>query len=171
MKNHLKGADSDPSVAWQVAEASGVTSRPLTVSHAFHSPLMQPMLDDFRQEVAKVTCCDGMGSRCKFSVGSVKNRHELDLMDYLFPAFLSMVFFSLVDETRIFHGYSPSKLRSSKLRIMNFVGRSWSFIALKMPSILSRFPQQLFLRIKFQATPEQRPGSLAMEGMAFQLFV
>ncbi|CAK9057424.1 Mycoketide-CoA synthase (Polyketide synthase Pks12), partial [Durusdinium trenchii] len=39
----------------KVAETSGATSRPLTVSHAFHSPLMQPMLDDFGAEVAKVT--------------------------------------------------------------------------------------------------------------------
>jgi len=39
----------------KVAETSGVTSRPLTVSHAFHSPLMQPMLKDFRSEVDKVS--------------------------------------------------------------------------------------------------------------------
>lgn len=40
--------------------AQGIKTRQLTVSHAFHSPLMEPILDEFRQVAAKINYHDPM---------------------------------------------------------------------------------------------------------------
>ena len=36
--------------------ATGVRAQPLAVSHAFHSALMEPMLDEFERLAASITC-------------------------------------------------------------------------------------------------------------------
>ena len=40
----------------QQFEAEDISARPLQVSHAFHSPLLEPMLDEWRQACEAVTC-------------------------------------------------------------------------------------------------------------------
>jgi acyl carrier protein len=62
------GAAADDEVAARLAE-NGVKSKPLNVSHAFHSPLIAPMLDEYRSvagdislmepEIPIVSCVDG----------------------------------------------------------------------------------------------------------------
>ena len=51
----ISGAISSVDAVLSALDASGVKSKRLTVSHAFHSPLMEPMLDAFEAEAAKLT--------------------------------------------------------------------------------------------------------------------
>jgi acyl transferase domain-containing protein/acyl carrier protein len=51
----ISGKGADVTAVQERLTAKGIRSQPLVVSHAFHSPLMEPMLDAFEQEVAKVT--------------------------------------------------------------------------------------------------------------------
>ncbi|MEH1782799.1 MAG: beta-ketoacyl synthase N-terminal-like domain-containing protein [Nostoc sp.] len=56
---HLIISGGSQSITSAVArlEAKGVKTKPLEVSHAFHSPLMQPMLAEFEQIVQQVNYC------------------------------------------------------------------------------------------------------------------
>jgi acyl transferase domain-containing protein/acyl-CoA synthetase (AMP-forming)/AMP-acid ligase II/acyl carrier protein len=51
----LSGARSALRTIVEQLEAEGLTTHPMTVSHAFHSPLIEPMLDGFEQIAREVT--------------------------------------------------------------------------------------------------------------------
>tara|TARA_R110000787_G_scaffold11002_19_gene36653 strand:- start:19530 stop:25862 length:6333 start_codon:yes stop_codon:yes gene_type:complete len=51
----ISGTESAVEAVLKELESKGVTTRRLTVSHAFHSPLLDPMLDAFEQAAGKVT--------------------------------------------------------------------------------------------------------------------
>lgn len=48
----ISGAAADIAAACELFTAAGTRCRQLTVSHAFHSPLVEPILDSFEREVA-----------------------------------------------------------------------------------------------------------------------
>ena len=50
----VSGAGGDVKIILDRLSAEGIKSMPLEVSHAFHSPLMEPMLDAFEQVAAQV---------------------------------------------------------------------------------------------------------------------
>ncbi|WP_329340037.1 SDR family NAD(P)-dependent oxidoreductase [Streptomyces sp. NBC_00663] len=51
----VSGAEAAVAVVVERLERRGVKTRRLRVSHAFHSPLMEPMLDEFREIVGRLT--------------------------------------------------------------------------------------------------------------------
>nr|WP_155370880.1 type I polyketide synthase [Catellatospora vulcania] len=51
----LSGAEADVAAVAEKLAAEGRRTRRLAVSHAFHSPLMEPILDEFEQVVRSVT--------------------------------------------------------------------------------------------------------------------
>ena len=54
----ISGVGADVQIILDRLLAEGIESKPLAVSHAFHSPLMDPMLDDFERVAAQVTFQD-----------------------------------------------------------------------------------------------------------------
>lgn len=51
----LSGGSKELSALGEALTAKGIKSQPLTVSHAFHSALMEPMLDAFETQARKLT--------------------------------------------------------------------------------------------------------------------
>ena len=51
----ISGAGAAVEEILQELKASGIKAQPLVVSHAFHSPLMEPILDEFERAVAATT--------------------------------------------------------------------------------------------------------------------
>lgn len=51
----ISGEETVIQIILQTLESEGIKARRLTVSHAFHSPLMEPMLDAFERVAAEVT--------------------------------------------------------------------------------------------------------------------
>ena len=51
----ISGATAALEAALATLATAGIETRPLSVSHAFHSPLMAPMLDEFMAEARRVT--------------------------------------------------------------------------------------------------------------------
>ncbi|TYB85037.1 type I polyketide synthase [Oceaniovalibus sp. ACAM 378] len=50
----ISGPAEDIAIACDRFDTAGIASRPLAVSHAFHSPLMEPALDAFEALIAKI---------------------------------------------------------------------------------------------------------------------
>lgn len=63
-------------------QEEGVKTRPLTVSHAFHSPLMEPMLDAFEEVAASITYVKPRISLISNLTGQVAGEEEIGQPSY-----------------------------------------------------------------------------------------
>jgi pimaricinolide synthase PimS1 len=75
----ISGPEADVSAA--VAALAEYKTKPLTVSHAFHSSLMDPMLDEFRS-AARLTVHDAGAAVVSTLTGDVVDTHRLGTADH-----------------------------------------------------------------------------------------
>ncbi|MFJ4778951.1 beta-ketoacyl synthase N-terminal-like domain-containing protein, partial [Streptomyces sp. NPDC088762] len=75
----LAGVEAD---VLEIAGSLGVKFKQLSVSHAFHSPLMEPMLEDFREVVAGLTFNAPQVPFVSTVTGQAASAEELTSVDY-----------------------------------------------------------------------------------------
>ncbi|MEU8001743.1 SDR family NAD(P)-dependent oxidoreductase [Catellatospora sp. NPDC049111] len=78
----LSGADEQVEAACRELRERGRKTRRLTVSHAFHSPLMDPMLDGFRDVVAGLAFAEPQIPLVSTVTGDLASAAELSDPDY-----------------------------------------------------------------------------------------
>ncbi len=82
----LSGRAEEIARVSQASAEKGIKAQPLTVSHAFHSPMMDPMLDEFEQQAAKAQL-SGSGDRICFECDRAPARvRRADRRSLLAPA-------------------------------------------------------------------------------------
>jgi acyl transferase domain-containing protein/NADPH:quinone reductase-like Zn-dependent oxidoreductase/acyl carrier protein len=78
----ISGAALDIEAICRALAADGVRCKPLTVSHAFHSPLVDPILDAFEREAAAVPLAGPQLRLISNVSGRVADAHELTQAAY-----------------------------------------------------------------------------------------
>ncbi|MBD1836177.1 type I polyketide synthase [Cyanobacteria bacterium FACHB-472] len=78
----ISGAGHAVQAILQQLETDGIQSRPLTVSHAFHSPLMEPMLTAFERQAKEVVYAEPRIDLISNVTGQVVRKAEVGQASY-----------------------------------------------------------------------------------------